>query len=72
MNGRETLEEKARLGRGRAHTVELTNRKESNILVHKVDANTGEGLYGATFLLYDKNHRPIGQYTSDQDGYVYG
>ena len=24
MNGRETLEEKARLGRGRAHTVELS------------------------------------------------
>ena len=29
MNGRETLEEKARLGRGRAHTVELTNRESA-------------------------------------------
>ena len=35
---------------GHTVTVELTNRKESNILVHKVDANTGEGLYGATFF----------------------
>lgn len=29
MNGRETLEEKARLGRGRAHTVELINRESA-------------------------------------------
>ena len=56
---------------GHTATLELTNRKESNILVHKVDAATGEGLYGAVFVLYDRNHRPIGQYTSDQDGYVY-
>ena len=56
---------------GKTATIELTNRKESNILIHKVDSATGEGLYGATFLLYDKDHRPIGQYTSDQDGYVY-
>ena len=29
MNGREPLEEKARLGRGRAHPVELTNRESA-------------------------------------------
>ena len=56
---------------GKTAAIELYNRKESNILIHKVDSQTGKGLYGATFLLYDKNRRPIGQYTSDQDGYVY-
>ena len=40
-------------------------------MIHKVDAATGEGIYGTTFLLYDKNKNPIGEYTSDQDGYVY-
>ena len=31
MNGRETLEEKARLGRGRAHTVELTTARARSL-----------------------------------------
>ena len=56
---------------GETATLELTNRKASQILIHKVDANTGEGIYGATFLLYDQNRNPIGEYQSDQDGYVY-
>ena len=30
-----------------------------------------EGIYGVTFLLYDSNKNPIGQYTSDDRGYVY-
>ena len=56
---------------GQTATLALTNRKTSNILLHKVDADTGEGIYGATFLLYDSNHNPIGQYTTDQNGYIY-
>lgn len=56
---------------GQTATLALTNRKASDILLHKVDSATGKGIYGATFLLYDSNHNPIGQYTSDQDGYVY-
>lgn len=30
MNGREGIEEKSRLGRGRAHTVELVNRESAS------------------------------------------
>lgn len=45
--------------------------KVMGILLHKVDADTGKGIYGATFLLYDSNHNPIGQYTTDQNGYIY-
>ena len=56
---------------GQTATLALTNRKTSNILLHKVDADTGEGIYGAIFLLYDSSHNPIGQYTTDQNGYIY-
>lgn len=56
---------------GGTATLVLTNRKTSNILIHKIDANTGKGIYGVTFLLYDSNKNPIGEYVSDQDGYVY-
>lgn len=56
---------------GKTATLELTNHKTSNILLHKVDSATGKGIYGATFLLYDSNHNPIGQYTTDQNGYIY-
>lgn len=56
---------------GRTATLTVTNHKASGILIHKVDANTGEGVYGAAFLLYDASRNPIGEYISDQDGYVY-
>ena len=36
-----------------------------------MDANTGDGISGVKFLLCDNNRNPIGQYESDQDGYVY-
>ena len=48
----------------------VTNKAISGILLHKVDPD-GNGIYGVTFLLYDADHRPIGQYTSDDRGYVY-
>ena len=56
---------------GKMTTKTVTNKAISGILIHKVNAITGEGIPGVTFLLYDGNHRPIGEYTSDQRGYVY-
>jgi len=56
---------------GRTATLEITNHKSSRILLHKVDKATGKGIYGAVFLLYDSNHNPIGEYATDQDGYIY-
>ena len=47
------------------------NAPISRILLHKVDKATGKGIYGAVFLLYDGNHNPIGEYVTDQDGYLY-
>ena len=49
----------------------IENEAISGILLHKVDSTTGEGIYGVTFLLYDDTNTPIGQYTSDDRGYVY-
>ena len=56
---------------GQTATLALTNRKTSRILLHKIDTDTGKGIYGAAFVLYDSNRNPIGEYTSDQNGYVY-
>ena len=56
---------------GKTATLTVTNKAFSGILIHKIDATTREGIYGVTFLLYDSNKNPIGQYTSDDRGYVY-
>ena len=37
----------------------------------KVDANTGKGLYGVKFVIYDSGKNPIMEVESDQDGYAY-
>lgn len=56
---------------GKTTTLTVENKSLSGILIHKIDSNTGKGIYGVTFLLYDSNKTPIGQYESDQDGWVY-
>ena len=56
---------------GKTKTLTVKNKALSGILIHKIDSTTGEGIYGVTFLLYDGNKNPMGQYESDQDGYVY-
>lgn len=56
---------------GKTTTLTVENKSLSGILIHKIDSNTGEGIYGVTFLLYDSNKTPVGQYESDQDGWVY-
>ena len=56
---------------GRTTTLTVKNKPFSGILIHKTDSVTGKGIYGVTFLLYDSTNTPIGQYTSDNQGYVY-
>lgn len=56
---------------GETTTLEITNKRMSSIMIHKVDAHTGEGIYGVKFVLYDAGKNPIGEYTTDQDGYIY-
>ena len=55
---------------GQTATLEITNKAISGILIHKVNAVTGEGIYGVSFLLYDSGNNPITQETSDDRGYV--
>ena len=56
---------------GQTATLEITNRKACSILIHKVDANTGDGIYGVTFVIYDSSRNPIMEVTTDQDGYAH-
>lgn len=56
---------------GETTTVEITNQRMASIMIHKVDAATGDGIYGVKFVLYDSGKNPIGEYTTDQDGYIY-
>ena len=55
---------------GKTEPLKITNQAVSGILIHKVDTS-GEGIYGVKFLLYDEEHNPIGEFTSDDEGYVY-
>lgn len=56
---------------GKTSKLTVTNKAFSGILIHKTDSSTGKGIYGVTFLLYDASNNPVGQYTSDNQGYVY-
>lgn len=55
---------------GEVTTLRIKNKANSGILIHKVDTS-GEGIYGVKFLLYDEDRNPIGEFTSDDNGYVY-
>lgn len=56
---------------GKTASLTIENTKASSILIHKIDSETGRGIYGVTFLVSDRYGNPVGQYTSDQNGYVY-
>jgi len=56
---------------GETTTLTIANTPFSGIEIHKVDAVTGKGIYGAKFLLYDAGKRPVGEYETDQNGYIY-
>ena len=56
---------------GKATTLTVTNTPFSGILLHKTDSTTGEGIYEVKFLLYDADRNPLGEYTTDDEGYIY-
>ena len=53
---------------GETTTVEITNQRMASIMIHKVDANTGKGIYGVKFVIYDAGKNPIMEVETDQDG----
>ncbi len=56
---------------GENTTLTVENKAFSGIQIRKTDSVTGRGIYGVSFILYDSANRPVGQYTSDDRGYVY-
>ena len=55
---------------GKTTVLKVENKAFSGIIIHKIDSVTGEGIYGVPFILYDSTNTPVGQYTSDNEGYV--
>ena len=56
---------------GKTTTLTVTNAPFSGIIIHKVNSVTGEGIYDVKFLVYDQNKNPIGEYSTDNEGYIY-
>ncbi len=56
---------------GKQETLKITNKQMSSILLRKVDADTGEGLMGARFILYNEKGTPIGEFLSDNEGWIH-
>ena len=56
---------------GKATALTVTNEPFSGVIIHKIDSVTGKGIYQVKFLLYDENKNPLGEYTTDNEGYIY-
>ena len=56
---------------GKTASVTITNEAFSGVILHKINSVTKEGIYGVKFLVYDQNKNPIGEYTTDDNGYIY-
>ena len=56
---------------GKTTTLTVTNEPFSGIIIHKINSVTKDGIYGVKFLVYDQNKNPIGEYTTDDQGYIY-
>ncbi|MCL2775092.1 MAG: SpaA isopeptide-forming pilin-related protein, partial [Oscillospiraceae bacterium] len=60
-----------RINDGKRTTLELENTPLASVIIRKIDSETGKGIYGVKFLLYDGLDNPIGQFISDDQGYVW-
>jgi len=56
---------------GKRTTLEVVNNPLSSVIIRKIDSVTKEGIYGVIFLLYDEHDNPLGQFVSDNEGYVW-
>ena len=55
---------------GELATVEFQNEKLASIRIKKIDAVTKKGIYGVRFFVKDEANNLIGEYSTDQDGYI--
>lgn len=67
----DSTEHKVEIKAGETATLALTNRRAGSLLLHKIDADTGDGIYGVVFLLCDSGKNPLMRLKTDQDGYAY-
>ena len=56
---------------GETTTLELTNTASGSMLIHKIDSATKRGIQGVKFMVYDSSMTPIGEFESDDQGYVH-
>ena len=56
---------------GATTTLEFKNTAAATMLIHKIDGGGRKGIQGVKFMLYDSSMTPIGEYESDDQGYVH-
>ena len=57
--------------KGETKTFEFENTASASMLIHKIDSVTKKGIQGVKFVVYDSSMTPIGEYESDDQGYVH-
>lgn len=63
--------QKVEVKKGETKTFEFENTASASMLIHKIDSVTKKGIQGVKFVVYDSSMSPIGEYESDDQGYVH-
>ena len=63
--------QKVEVKKGETKTFEFENTASASMLIHKIDSVTKKGIQGVKFVVYDSSMTPIGEYESDNQGYVH-
>lgn len=63
--------QKVEVKKGETKTFEFENTASASMLIHKIDSVTRKGIQGVKFVVYDSSMTPIGEYESDDHGYVH-
>lgn len=63
--------QKVEVKKGETKTFEFENTASASMLIHKIDSVTRNGIQGVKFVVYDSSMTPIGEYESDDHGYVH-
>lgn len=63
--------QKVEVKKGETKTFEFENIASASMLIHKIDSVTRKGIQGVKFVVYDSSMTPIGEYESDDQGYVH-
>ena len=63
--------QKVEVKKGETKTFKFENTASASMLIHKIDSVTRKGIQGVKFVVYDSSMTPIGEYESDDQGYVH-